>query len=38
MPVTPRLSRVVYEGPSEEVTNELMSWFNAADATYRRHA
>jgi len=35
MPVTARLSRRFYEKFGDEVTNELVEWFNAVDATYR---
>jgi hypothetical protein len=35
MPVTARLSRLFYERLGEEVTNELVDWFNSVDATYR---
>ena len=35
MPVTARLSKRFYEVFGEEVTNELVDWFNAVDATYR---
>ena len=35
MPVTARLSKLFYERMGEEVTNELVDWFNAVDATYR---
>ena len=35
MPVTARLSRKFYETFGEDVTNELVDWFNAVDATYR---
>jgi hypothetical protein len=35
MPVTARLSHTFYERFGEEVTNELVDWFNAVDATYR---
>jgi hypothetical protein len=35
MPVTARLSKPFYERLGEEVTNELVDWFNAVDATYR---
>jgi hypothetical protein len=35
MPVTARLSRKFYETFGEEVTNELVDWFNSVDATYR---
>ena len=35
MPVTARLSRRFYERFGDEITNELVDWFNAVDATYR---
>jgi BMFP domain-containing protein YqiC len=35
MPVTAKLSKLFYERLGEEVTNELVDWFNAVDATYR---
>ena len=35
MPVTARLSKAFYEKLGEDVTNELVNWFNAVDATYR---
>lgn len=35
MPVTARLSKLFYERLGEEVTNELVDWFNSVDATYR---
>ena len=35
MPVTAKLSRKFYETFGDEVTNELVEWFNAVDATYR---
>jgi hypothetical protein len=35
MPVTARLSRKFYEQFGEDVTNELVVWFNSVDATYR---
>lgn len=35
MPVTARLSRKFYEKFGDDVTNELVEWFNAVDATYR---
>ena len=35
MPVTARLSRKFYEKFGEELTNELVDWFNSVDATYR---
>lgn len=33
--VTAKLSQMFYEKLGEEVTNELVNWFNAVDATYR---
>ena len=35
MPVTAVLSQKFYEKFGEDVTNELVNWFNAVDATYR---
>ena len=35
MPVTGKLSRLFYERLGEQVTNELVEWFNAVDQTYR---
>ena len=35
MPVTARLSKAFYDRFGETVTNELVDWFNAVDATYR---
>ena len=35
MPVTAKLSRKFYEKLGEDVTNELVEWFNSVDATYR---
>ena len=35
MPVTAKLSRKFNERLGEDVTNELVNWFNAVDATYR---
>ena len=35
MPVTAKLSKKFYETFGEDVTNELVEWFNAVDATYR---
>jgi len=35
MPVTAVLSKKFYEKLGEDVTNELVNWFNAVDATYR---
>ena len=35
MPVTAVLSKKFYEKLGDDVTNELVNWFNAVDATYR---
>ena len=35
MPVTAKLSRRFYEKFGDEITNELVEWFNSVDATYR---
>ncbi|HUC40906.1 MAG TPA: hypothetical protein VMR92_08745 [Gemmatimonadales bacterium] len=35
MPVTARLSRKFYEKLGDELTNELVEWFNQVDASYR---
>lgn len=35
MPVTAVLSKRFYERFGEDVTNELVNWFNSVDATYR---
>lgn len=35
MPVTARLSLLLYERLGDQVVNELVDWFNAVDATYR---
>lgn len=35
MPVTAKLSRKFYDTFGDEVTNELVDWFNNVDATYR---
>lgn len=35
MVVTARLSKRFYETFGEDVTNELVDWFNTVDATYR---
>ena len=35
MPVTVRLSKLFYERFGEQVTNELVDWFNQVDTTYR---
>ena len=34
MPVTAKLSRRFYERFGDELTNELVDWFNSVDATY----
>jgi len=34
MPVTAKLSKRFYEKFGDEVTNELVDWFNTVDATY----
>jgi len=34
-PVTAKLSRKFYEKFGDELTNELVEWFNKVDATYR---
>ena len=34
MPVTAKLSRRFYEQFGDELTNELVDWFNSVDATY----
>src|SRR6266850_5847823 len=34
MPVTAKLSRRFYEQFGDELTNELVEWFNSVDATY----
>ena len=34
MPVTAVLSKQFYERFGEDVTNELVNWFNSVDATY----
>jgi CRP-like cAMP-binding protein len=36
MPVTARLSQKFYERLGEDIANELVDWFNAVDATYRK--
>jgi hypothetical protein len=36
MPVTAKLSRAFYDRLGDEIANELVSWFNAVDATYRQ--
>jgi hypothetical protein len=35
MPVTAKLSRKFYEAFGDDLTNELVEWFNQVDATYR---
>ena len=35
MPVTARLSQLFYERLGVPISNELVDWFNAVDATYR---
>src|SRR5213594_3168945 len=35
VPVTAKLSRKFYEKFGDELTNELVDWFNQVDATYR---
>ena len=35
MPVTAKLSRKFYETFGDDITNELVDWFNKVDATYR---
>jgi len=35
MPITAKLSRMFYETFGDELTNELVDWFNQVDATYR---
>jgi len=35
MPVTAKLSRKFYETFGDDITNELVDWFNRVDATYR---
>jgi hypothetical protein len=35
MPITAKLSRAVYEKLGDEVTNQLVDWFNLVDATYK---
>jgi hypothetical protein len=35
MPVTAKLSRRFYERFGDDITNELVDWFNAVDSTYR---
>lgn len=36
MPITATLSRKFYEKFGDEVTNELVTWLNAVDASYRQ--
>jgi hypothetical protein len=36
MPITAKLSRQFYEKLGDEVTNELVTWLNAVDDSYRR--
>ncbi len=35
MPVTATLSRKFYDKFGDDITNELVDWFNMVDATYR---
>jgi hypothetical protein len=35
VPVTAKLSRKFYEKFGDDLTNELVEWFNQVDATYR---
>ena len=35
MPVTAKLSRKFYEKLGDDVTAEIVDWFNAVDATYK---
>ncbi len=35
MPVTAKLSKKFYDTLGEDITNELVDWFNQVDATYR---
>ena len=35
MPITAKLSRRFYETFGDELTNELVDWFNQVDLTYR---
>ncbi len=35
MPVTGKLSKLVYDRLGDQVANELVDWFNAIDAVYR---
>ncbi|HTS87482.1 MAG TPA: hypothetical protein VMG41_03240 [Gemmatimonadales bacterium] len=36
MPVTAKLSKRFYDTFGDEVTNDLVAWFNQVDATYRQ--
>jgi hypothetical protein len=36
MPITAKLSKQFYEKLGDEVTNELVTWLNAVDDSYRR--
>lgn len=36
MPITAKLSRQFYEKLGDEVTNELVTWLNAVDDSYRQ--
>jgi len=36
VPITAKLSRQFYEKLGDEVTNELVAWLNAVDASYRQ--
>ncbi len=35
MPITARLSRKFYERFGDDITDELVNWFNTVDTTYR---
>ena len=35
MPVTAKLSRKFYEKLGDDITNELVDWFNTVDTAYR---
>ena len=35
MPVTARLSKLVYDRLGDEIVNEIVDWFNQVDTTYR---
>ncbi len=35
MPVTAKLSKLFYDRLGEEIADELVTWFNQVDATYR---